>query len=155
MGPTPLPAWGDRPGLCALVISRLHHNVRALPNVRAWTGDGGPDANKMKLGVTDHIDCAHFLPGHPKCGTLHGHTYKIELIIEGEKGSGGMIADFDEVKSALRNTLTQYDHRSLNEFLDYPSVENICEMLQKKLQGVLKFPFTLRVWEGNGKWAEL
>ena len=117
-------------------------------------GDGGPDA-KMKLGVTDHIDCAHFLPGHPKCGSLHGHTYKIEVIIEGEKGSGGMIADFDDVKSALRNALDQYDHRSLNEFLEYPSVENICEMLQKKLQNEMKFPFTLRVWEGNGKWAEL
>ena len=86
---------------------------------------------------------------------LHGHTYKIEVIIEGEKGSGGMIADFDDVKSALRNALDQYDHRSLNEFLEYPSVENICEMLQKKLQNEMKFPFTLRVWEAMESGAEL
>ena len=39
----------------------------------------------MKLGVIDYIDCAHYIPGHDKCGSLHGHTYKIEVVIEGEK----------------------------------------------------------------------
>jgi hypothetical protein len=33
----------------------------------------------MKLGITEFIDCAHFLPGHPKCGQLHGHTYSGQL----------------------------------------------------------------------------
>jgi len=28
----------------------------------------------MRLGITEYIDCAHFLPGHPKCGQIHGHT---------------------------------------------------------------------------------
>ena len=39
----------------------------------------------MRLGITEYIDCAHFLPGHPKCGQVHGHTYKVEVVIEGEK----------------------------------------------------------------------
>ena len=108
----------------------------------------------MKLGITDHMDCAHFLPGHPKCGQLHGHTYKIEVIIEGEKNDNGMILDFDQMKWDLQSVLEQYDHRSLNEFLDYPSVENICELLRTKLEERMQFPFTLRVWEGTGKWAE-
>ncbi|TDI89346.1 MAG: 6-carboxytetrahydropterin synthase QueD, partial [Caldithrix sp.] len=47
----------------------------------------------MKLGTTHYIDCAHFLPGHPKCGQLHGHTYKVEVVIEGEN-KDGMIIDF-------------------------------------------------------------
>ena len=42
----------------------------------------------MKLGITEFIDCAHFLPGHPKCGQVHGHTYKVEVIIEGEYAPG-------------------------------------------------------------------
>jgi 6-pyruvoyl-tetrahydropterin synthase len=29
----------------------------------------------MRPGITEYIDCAHFLPGHPKCGQIHGHTY--------------------------------------------------------------------------------
>ena len=109
----------------------------------------------MKLGITDYIDCAHYLPDHPKCGQLHGHTYKVELIIEGEKGPTGMLLDFDLMKGDLRLVLEAYDHRSLNDFLDYPSVENICELLKHDLEKRMSFPFMLRVWEGAGKWAEL
>jgi 6-pyruvoyltetrahydropterin/6-carboxytetrahydropterin synthase len=109
----------------------------------------------MRLGIIDHVDCAHFLPDHPKCGRLHGHTYKVEVIIEGDKGADGMILDFDRMKTDVRAVLDDYDHRSLNEFLDYPSVENICELLRGRLGERLDFPFTLRVWEGEGKWAEM
>jgi 6-pyruvoyltetrahydropterin/6-carboxytetrahydropterin synthase len=108
----------------------------------------------MKLGVIEYIDCAHFLPEHQKCGTLHGHTYKIEIIIEGENRSG-MIIDFADLRNSIRSTLSLYDHRCFNDFLEYPSVENICEMIKAKLQERIHFPFTLRVWEGHGKWAEL
>ena len=108
----------------------------------------------MKLGLSDHMDCAHFLPGHSRCGSLHGHTYKVEIVIEGENKSG-MIMDFADLRKSLRETLKVYDHKSLNEFLEYPSVENICEMLKEHLKGSVPFPFTLRVWEGEGKWAEL
>ena len=108
----------------------------------------------MKLGIVDYIDCAHFLPKHSKCGMLHGHTYKIEVVIEGVNTSG-MIIDFADLKRSLREALDRYDHKSFNEFLDYPSVENICEMLKKEIGGRIPFPFTLRVWEGEGKWAEI
>ena len=108
----------------------------------------------MKLGITEYIDCAHHLPGHEKCGRLHGHTYTIDVIIEGEKKKG-MIVDFAELKSSVRAVLAEYDHRSFNEFLEYPSVENICELISAKLRERLPFGFTIRVWEGHGKYAEL
>jgi 6-pyruvoyltetrahydropterin/6-carboxytetrahydropterin synthase len=108
----------------------------------------------MKLGVTEYVDCAHFLPNHPKCGPLHGHTYKVELVVEGQPKEG-MIIDFADLKQSLREVLGHYDHRSWNDFLEYPSVENICELLGEKLKQRLSFPFRLRVWEGQGKWAEI
>jgi len=108
----------------------------------------------MKLGVIENFDCAHFLPGHRKCGYVHGHTYKVELIIEG-RNETGMIIDFSDLKQSLREVLELYDHKSLNDFLEYPSVENICEMLRRDLEKRMTFKFTLRVWEGEGKWAEL
>ena len=108
----------------------------------------------MKLGVAEYIDCAHSLPGHPKCGSLHGHTYKVEIAIQGEPRNG-MVIDFADLKHSLREVLTQYDHRNFNDFLEYPSVENICELLSNKLRQKLPFTFTLRVWEGHGKWAEI
>lgn len=108
----------------------------------------------MKLGITEYIDCAHYLPSHEKCGRLHGHTYTIDVIIEGEK-KGGMIVDFADLKGTVKNILAEYDHRSLNDFLEYPSVENICEMLANRISTILPYTFTLRVWEGHGKYAEL
>ncbi len=108
----------------------------------------------MKLGTTHYIDCAHYLPEHPKCGQLHGHTYKIEVVIEGEI-KNGMVIDFGDMKRTIEDMLQDYDHKSLNDFMDYPSVENICELLHSRLQELLSFAFTVRVWEGEGKWAEL
>ncbi len=108
----------------------------------------------MKLGIIDYIDCAHYLPGHDKCGVLHGHTYKIEVIIEGENKSG-MILDFAELKKAVKNALSFFDHKTLNDILEYPSVENICQAIRGKLEEHIPFPLTLRVWEGHGKWVEM
>ena len=108
----------------------------------------------MKVGIIEHIDCAHFLPGHPKCGALHGHTYKVEVVVEGGV-QHGMVIDFAELKTDVRAILAAYDHRSWNDFLPFPSVENICVLLADRLRERLKFPFSLRVWEGDGKWAEL
>ena len=108
----------------------------------------------MKLGVTEYMDCAHFLPGHPKCGTLHGHTYQVDLTVQGEI-KDGMVIDFADLKQVLREVVSHYDHRSLNDFLEYPSVENICQLLSSKVENRIAFPFILRVWEGHGKWAEI
>ena len=108
----------------------------------------------MRLGITDNVDCAHFLPGHPKCGQLHGHTYKVEVVVEGE-AKAGMIVDFADLKAQTRALLAQYDHRNWNDVLEYPSVENICALLHAQLKQRIAFPFTIRVFEGHGKWAEM
>jgi 6-pyruvoyltetrahydropterin/6-carboxytetrahydropterin synthase len=109
----------------------------------------------MRLGITEFIDCAHFLPGHPKCGQVHGHTYKVEIVIEGQSGQGGMVVDFNDLKTRTREVLQQYDHRHWNDVLEFPTVENICELLSRQLREKIPFPLVLRVWEGNGKWAEM
>jgi 6-pyruvoyltetrahydropterin/6-carboxytetrahydropterin synthase len=107
----------------------------------------------MRLGVTETIDCAHILPGHPKCGQLHGHTYTVEVEVEGDT-SGGMVLDFADLRGQIRSVLGRYDHRHWNDFLDYPTVENICARIAGELAGKLTFPFKVKVFEGRGKWAE-
>jgi 6-pyruvoyltetrahydropterin/6-carboxytetrahydropterin synthase len=108
----------------------------------------------MKLGITEYIDCAHLLPGHSKCGQVHGHTYKVEITVEGDLRDG-MVVDFADLKNEVRGVLHRFDHRNWNDVLSYPSVENICELLHRQLAERLRFPFTLRVYEGHGKWAEM
>ena len=108
----------------------------------------------MKLGIIDYMDCAHYIPDHDRCGGLHGHTYKVEVVIEGSP-EGKMIMDFHDLKKTVKKVLGDFDHRTLNDILEYPSVENLCLELKKKLGSVLDFQFKVRVWEGEGKWAEV
>ncbi|CAJ35550.1 6-pyruvoyl trahydropterin synthase family protein [Methanocella arvoryzae] len=109
----------------------------------------------MRLGVIEYIDSAHYLPGHTTCGCMHGHTYKVEFIISGEKKGSGMVMDFYDMKTVLRKVLSEYDHRCLNEIVEFPSVENLCESIYGKLKDQIPYPFVLRMWEGKGKWCEM
>lgn len=110
---------------------------------------------KMKLGIIEHIDSAHFLPEHITCGVAHGHTYKIEIVIEGEKTETGMIMDFYDIKKKVKMVLKHYDHKLLNDILDFPSAENLCEHIYNNLKTHLNFALSVKVWEGVGKWCEV
>lgn len=110
---------------------------------------------KMKLGIIDYIDSAHYLPGHETCGIVHGHTYKTEVVIEGEKKDTGMVMDFYEIKKVIKEVLKEYDHVLLNNILEFPSVENLCEHVHTKLSSRLDYPLSVKMWEGEGKWCEV
>lgn len=108
----------------------------------------------MRVGVLEHFDSSHHLPGHPKCGTPHGHTYKVEATVEAPVVRG-MVIDFDDLKSALREILAEYDHADLNGFIANPTCENIAAEIHRKLRRrVKRGKIAVRVWEGEGKWAE-
>ena len=85
---------------------------------------------------------------------MHGHTYRVDVTIEGEHNRG-MVVDFNDLKQSTREVLARYDHRHWNDVLEFPSVENICELLSRELRERISFPMVIRVWEGNGKWAEM
>ncbi|MBI4566334.1 MAG: 6-carboxytetrahydropterin synthase [Planctomycetes bacterium] len=109
----------------------------------------------MKVGIVEHIDSMHRLPGHPKCGVPHGHTYRIEITVEGPV-VGGMVIDFDALKAQVRELLKPFDHADLNRLIDYPSCENISvEILRRLRERLAGDRLTVRVWEGEGKWAEM
>jgi len=108
----------------------------------------------MKVGVIEHFDSMHLLPGHPKCGVPHGHTYKVEVTVEGPVVNG-MVIDFDILKRALREILRTWDHTDLNRLLPIPSCEHIAEAILKALtERIPNQKIAVRIWEGEGKWAE-
>jgi 6-pyruvoyltetrahydropterin/6-carboxytetrahydropterin synthase len=58
------------------------------------------------------IDSAHFIPGHPKCGRLHGHTYKIEIAIGSDtlpEAHPRYLLDY----GAIKEIVNAWDHRLL------------------------------------------
>ena len=109
----------------------------------------------MKVGVTEHFDSMHLLPGHPKCGVPHGHTYRVAVEVEGPIVDG-MVMDFGLLKRSLREILKPLDHTDLNKLMAVPSCENLCVEILSKLKPLLGDGrrLTVRVYEGDAKWAE-
>jgi 6-pyruvoyltetrahydropterin/6-carboxytetrahydropterin synthase len=59
------------------------------------------------------FDYAHMIPGHPKCGRLHGHTSRVRVTVTGEVDASGMVVDFAVLKYAVEDVLECLDHRLL------------------------------------------
>jgi len=76
------------------------------------------------------------------CEKLHGHNWKIEVYICGERlGKDGLLVDFRVVKAATRKALGELDHKFLNELESFksinPSSENIARLIFKILSDEL------------------
>jgi 6-pyruvoyltetrahydropterin/6-carboxytetrahydropterin synthase len=60
-----------------------------------------------------NFSSAHFVQGAEECECLHGHNYRLSLIIEGEVNNLGMVIDFREVKQQAVKVCKQLDHKTL------------------------------------------
>lgn len=68
---------------------------------------------KLRLSTFIEIDSAHYLNDYDgKCANIHGHRWKIEVIIDGQPSDldkAGMLCDFGIIKEVLH----RYDHALL------------------------------------------
>ncbi|MGH9307037.1 MAG: 6-carboxytetrahydropterin synthase QueD [Acidimicrobiales bacterium] len=103
------------------------------------------------------FDAAHQLDWHPgKCRRLHGHSYRLEVSIEGPIGPNGVVMDFDELKTVVNQTvLERYDHRFINDFLDNPTAELMAQEMWKDLESAGLTLASLRLWETNNCRVEI
>ncbi|MGB4755060.1 MAG: 6-carboxytetrahydropterin synthase QueD [Fervidobacterium sp.] len=99
------------------------------------------------------FDAAHNLVSyHGKCEKLHGHTYKLQVVVCGEKDEEGMIIDFIELKELVEeNALKYLDHSYINNNIPQPTAENIAEWIWDRLEPNLKSDrcklIEIRLWE--------
>ncbi len=57
---------------------------------------------------------AHVIPGHESCGFIHGHSYFVDVEIEGERaGEFEFVVDFKDVKKYTKAICDELDHRLL------------------------------------------
>ncbi len=57
---------------------------------------------------------AHMIPKHDFCGRMHGHSYHVDVVVEGERsGEFGFVVDFKKVKDITRDICSSLDHRVL------------------------------------------
>lgn len=82
-----------------------------------------------RLFVEEHFDAAHYLSKYRgKCENLHGHRFTVIVRLETtDLDSGGLAYDFAELKKALREVLSHYDHTCLNDLPAFDKSEPSCE----------------------------
>ncbi len=74
-----------------------------------------------KLTTCAEFDSAHFLKDYNgKCARLHGHRWKVEITVGGEKlekegSSRGMIVDFSKLRQDLKKEAKRLDHNLIIE----------------------------------------
>ncbi|AEH23427.1 queuosine biosynthesis protein QueD [Thermodesulfobacterium geofontis OPF15] len=94
----------------------------------------------FKLKVQDYFSSAHYLKDYKgPCEKIHGHNWKVELIVEGsELNSLDILIDFAILKKILKEVLFELDHKLLNEIPYFeninPSSERLAEYIFKKVK---------------------
>jgi 6-pyruvoyltetrahydropterin/6-carboxytetrahydropterin synthase len=99
------------------------------------------------------FEAAHVLPHHAgKCARLHGHSYRLDVTVEGPLQTGGpatgMVVDFDDLARVVRaHVIDVLDHRHLNDTLANPTSENIVAWIWQRLDPQLPGLAELTLWE--------
>lgn len=127
------------------------------------------------------FDAAHQLVGHHgKCANLHGHTYKLEVVVKGpvvnEAGasSEGFVIDFQDLKKIVNERIVdQWDHSFLAmgneavlETLDRSNskvtllgfrttAENLSAYICYELKQAGLSVYSVKLWETPTAWAEV
>lgn len=96
------------------------------------------------------FEASHSLPGLPEghqCGRLHGHSYTVEIAITGLNLVGpGWLLDFGEFQSIKELIDGEFDHRHLNDVVDFsPTSELLARYFFEKAVELLPLDPSMRV----------
>ena len=114
---------------------------------------------KVQISKTFDFDAAHFLPTVPadhKCRRMHGHTYRVEVVLEGDVGDDGMVCDYALIARVWAGIEGVVDHRVLNEIpgLAVPTPEVLAPWLLREFRRSLPVQ-RVRVYESSSTWCEV
>ncbi|HEV2347898.1 MAG TPA: 6-carboxytetrahydropterin synthase [Actinocrinis sp.] len=117
-----------------------------------------------RIAKTFTFEAAHRLSGLPeehKCARTHGHSYRVEIVLESEQlTETGFVDDFAELKPLGDYIAASLDHSDLNSALDgNPTSEllarHLADWFERHLAPDLNGQLaSVRVSETASSWAE-
>jgi 6-pyruvoyltetrahydropterin/6-carboxytetrahydropterin synthase len=108
---------------------------------------------KVRLVKEYRFEAAHRLPNVPpghKCARLHGHSFRIELTVEGAVDEKtGWFIDYGELDSLWQPLHDVLDHNYMNEVpgLENPTSEILARFIWQKLRSSLPSLTRVTVFE--------
>ncbi len=114
-------------------------------------------APRTRVTCSFTFEAAHRLPWHPgRCRNLHGHSYRLDVSVEGALDDRGVVVDFDDLAAAVRTgVVDRWDHADLNEILDNPTAELLAHRAWEVLTEAGLPLAALRLWETSECWVDL
>lgn len=126
-----------------------------------------------RIGKMFRFEAAHRITGHPKCGHLHGHSYRMEIVLRSETlNDSGMVIDFGDLSERMRPFIEMVDHSTLlsakdpgepglsrvMRFPGEPTAEVLAEFFFKLVRSFYHPQMgaiveSVRVWETETSWA--
>lgn len=91
----------------------------------------------MQLIKTFQFEAAHRTPWHDDTARLHGHSFQVDVVVEGPLDSElGWVVDYAEITRLFEPLFAQLDHRALNdvEGLTDPSLDGVRHWIKDRLQ---------------------
>jgi 6-pyruvoyltetrahydropterin/6-carboxytetrahydropterin synthase len=94
---------------------------------------------RLRLAKTFGFEAAHWLPTFPdghKCRRMHGHSFRVEVIVEGDVDPAkGYLVDYGDIKRLTKPIEERLDHRVLNEIdgLENPTSEVLAVWIWDRL----------------------
>ncbi|MEA3392159.1 MAG: 6-carboxytetrahydropterin synthase QueD [Candidatus Marinimicrobia bacterium] len=121
----------------------------------------------MELTKIFSFDMAHRLSFHKgKCWNLHGHTYKLEVTVQGDEDDNGMVIDFNDLKRIIMEQVVDIlDHATViyekddllmksfpmelhHVIFPYePTAENLCKWCSDRLENAGLMIKQVAIWE--------
>lgn len=97
----------------------------------------------MKITRHEEFEMAHVLDGYNGgCGNLHGHSYKIEVTLEGyqDKDNFDMVMDFKELKEIIKEIVPDHMFAVNNTKTEGYEYE-LWQLNKKYSKATIEFPF--------------
>jgi len=110
----------------------------------------------MIITKSFEFDAAHNLVEYKgKCEKLHGHTYRLDVSLEGEPDEEGMIVDFKDIERVvIEKVLNKLDHDYINDTIKQPSAENIAIWIWGQLKDCFDVKLhEIKVYESKDSWV--
>ena len=112
-----------------------------------------PDRVNLRIRKHFKFEAAHVLPHHTgKCSRMHGHSYRLEVAVEGPLQTTGpaqgMVEDFDTLSHIVREAIVEpLDHTCLNDLLPNPTAELIALWIWEHLESKITGLHEIVLWE--------